>query len=106
AIKAVMARLGRSSRSARDPVRVIDVGTGSGAIAVAIAVELRKRRASDAVAIVATDRSAAAVELACENAVGHAVADRIRFVEADLVPEAGGPDAGPYDLVLANLPYV
>ncbi len=106
AIKAVMTRLGRSPLSAGDRVQVIDVGTGSGAIAVAVAVELRKRRASDAVAIVATDRSAAAVELARENAVGHAVADRIHFVEADLVPAGGGAGGGRYDLVLANLPYV
>src|SRR4029079_12800486 len=45
AVKAVMARLGGSARTPREPVRVVDVGTGSGAIAVALAVELRKRRA-------------------------------------------------------------
>jgi release factor glutamine methyltransferase len=101
AVQAVMTRLGRSGRAAGERLRVIDVGTGSGAIAVAVAVELRKRRASDAVEIVASDLSEDALQLARENAVSHAVADRIRFVEADLVPYVGR-----YDLVLANLPYV
>jgi release factor glutamine methyltransferase len=82
---------------------VVDVGTGSGAVAVALAVALRGRRALDAVDILATDISPDALGLAPENAVGHAVADRIRFVEADLLPD-GGP--GPFDVVLANLPYV
>ena len=36
------------------------------------------------------------------NAVGHAVADRITFREADLIQS----EERPFDLVLANLPYV
>src|SRR6185503_14117440 len=43
-----------------------------------------------------------ALGLARENAVGHAVADRISFAEADLLP----PDARGFDVILANLPYV
>jgi release factor glutamine methyltransferase len=35
--------------------------------------------------------------------VGHGVADRVRFVEADLLPPVIGE---PFDLILANLPYV
>lgn len=87
-------------------IRVVDVGTGSGAIAVALAVTLRRRGALTAVEIVAVDLSTEALDLAQENAVGHGVADAITFREADLLP--AGPDlAGPpYDLVLANLPYV
>ncbi len=80
----------------------MDVGTGTGAIAVALAVSLRRLRALEAVEIVATDISADALDLAKENAVGHAVADRMTFVEADLVPA----ELGPFELVLANLPYV
>ena len=97
-------RLGPAGRDG--PLRVVDVGTGSGAVAVALAVSLRRRRAIDAVEIVAVDISADALGLAVENAVSHAVADRIRFVEADLLPTEGLPGAGPFDLVLANLPYV
>jgi release factor glutamine methyltransferase len=97
----VMHRLGAVERTPDLPrVRVVDVGTGSGAVAVALAVALRGRRALDAVDILATDISPDALGLARENAVGHAVADRIRFVEADLLPD-GGP--GPFDVVL---PYV
>jgi release factor glutamine methyltransferase len=84
------------------PVRVVDVGTGSGAIAVALAVDLRRRRMLEEVRILATDDAVDAVELARENAVGHAVADRVRFVIADLVPS----DEPPQDVVVANLPYV
>jgi len=63
---------------------------------------LRRRGAGDDVEVLATDRSADALALAKENAVGHGVADRMRFAEADLLPEGSGP----FDVVLANLPYV
>jgi hypothetical protein len=57
-----------------DPIRVADVGTGSGAIAVALAVALRARRVTMGrnVWILATDVSSDALDLARENAVGHA----------------------------------
>jgi release factor glutamine methyltransferase len=98
----VMRRLGTVGRSDAPPVRIADVGTGSGAIAVALAVALRRRHALEAVDILATDVSPEALGLAVENAVGHAVADRIRFEVADLLP-IGDP---PFEIVLANLPYV
>jgi release factor glutamine methyltransferase len=87
-------------------LRVVDVGTGSGAIAVALAVVLRRRGALAPVTIDAVDISSEALQLARENAVGHAVADAITFREVDLLPTDGG-HAGPlYDIILANLPYV
>ena len=99
----VMRRLGAVARDLGGaPVRIADVGTGSGAIAVALAVGLRRRRALEAVDIIATDISPDALGLAVENAVGHAVADRIRFEVADLLP-TGAPA---FEVVLANLPYV
>jgi release factor glutamine methyltransferase len=105
---AVMTRLSAPGRARNPaPVRIVDVGTGSGAIIVALAVELRRRKVNLArdVALMATDASSDALGLARENAVGHAVADVIEFVEADLLPPA--PDhGGPIDVVLANLPYV
>jgi release factor glutamine methyltransferase len=99
----VMRRLGAERPAASPPLRIADVGTGSGAIAVALAVALRKARALEEVEILATDISPDALDLARENAVGHAVADRVLFVEADLLP---GDERGPFDIVLANLPYV
>ena len=82
---------------------VLDVGTGSGAIAIALAVALRARRVPpEEVEIVALDISPDALDLARENAVGHAVGDRLRFETADLVP----PGNTEWDVILANLPYV
>jgi release factor glutamine methyltransferase len=74
--------------------RVVEVGTGSGAVALALKSERPDLR------IVATDISAEALEVARANA------DRlgldVELVEADLLEGAGGP----YDVVLANVPYV
>ena len=84
------------------PLRVVDVGTGSGAIAIALASLLRKRRMLPEVTVLAVDKSADALGLALENAVAHAVADTVSFAEADLLPSAEAP----FDLVLANLPYI
>jgi release factor glutamine methyltransferase len=90
-----------------EPVRIVDVGTGSGAVAIAVAVELRRRRVipGEDVTFIATDRSPDALGLARENAVGHAIADVITFIEADLLPPAD-PGGSRFDIVLANLPYV
>ncbi len=115
AIAEVMGRLagrpgeaGAGSGGGGDPIRVADVGTGSGAIAVAVAVALRGRRVAMGrnVTILATDISPDALDLARENAVGHAAADGLRFVEADLLPPVLPDDGAPLDVVLANLPYV
>jgi len=115
ALAEVMARLGRRPGEAGrggddggDPIRVADVGTGSGAIAVALAAGLRARRVEMGrhVTILATERSPEALDLARENAVGHATADGMRFVEADLLPPVLPDDGAPLDIVLANLPYV
>ena len=103
AVERIAARLAGAPRPAgTPPVRIADVGTGSGAIAIAVAVTLRRRGFLPEVELLASDCSADAVALATENAVAHGVADRIRFVEADLLP-AG---ARPFDAILANLPYV
>jgi release factor glutamine methyltransferase len=78
-----------------EPRRVLDVGTGSGAIALAIADELPDCE------VVATDTSAAALEVARANAERLGLADRVELIEAMLPVEPGE-----FDLVLANLPYV
>jgi release factor glutamine methyltransferase len=85
------------------PLRVVDVGVGSGAVAVTLAVVLRRRKMADEVEISATDTSEDALQLARENAVAHAVGDRITFANADLLP---GDDPRRWDMVVANLPYV
>jgi release factor glutamine methyltransferase len=74
--------------------RVVDVGTGTGAIALALAQECPAAR------ITATDASAAALELARENAAANGL--DVELVETDLLDGL----AGPFDLVVSNPPYV
>ena len=96
-------RLTSAPRPAGTPrLRIVDVGTGSGAIVIALATLLRRRRMLPEVSILAVDCSAEALNLARENAVAHAVADEVAFGEADLLPAAEPP----FDLILANLPYI
>jgi release factor glutamine methyltransferase len=76
------------------PDSVLDIGTGSGAIALAVAAEL-----SDC-AVMATDTSPGALEVARANAERLELGDRVRFLEGSL------PPSGDFDLILANLPYV
>jgi release factor glutamine methyltransferase len=85
------------------PLRFLDIGVGSGAVAVTVAVALRRRRMLDEVTIDATDVSADALQLARENAVAHAVGDRIAFEAADLIP---GTSTERWEVIAANLPYV
>lgn len=85
-------------KSAGQQPRIIDVGTGSGAIVVTLA-----KRLPQAV-FVATDISPAALAVARDNATRHGVADRIEFVECDLLDAAAA--AGPWDVIVSNPPYV
>ncbi|HEY7196103.1 MAG TPA: class I SAM-dependent methyltransferase [Gaiellaceae bacterium] len=83
-------------RARRPGALVADVGTGSGAVAVALAVAAPEAR------IWATDTSADAVQLAEENARRHGVSDRVVVRRGDLLD----PTAGPFDVIVANLPYL
>jgi release factor glutamine methyltransferase len=82
-------------RGKPDPV-IVDVGAGSGAIAIALAARLGQGR------IVAVELSAPALIVARRNTQHHAVADRVHLVRGDLLSAL----AGPFDLILTNLPYV
>ena len=75
-----------------------DVGTGSGIIAVCLAKHLPSCR------VMALDISPAALAVAADNAKRHAVADRIEFVESDLL--AALPADRRFDFILSNPPYV
>ena len=94
--------------------RIADVGTGSGCIAIMLAHEL------PAAQIIATDISAAALEVARRNAVRHGVASRIDFVECNLLdslhhrspvtihtsPTLSASQSPQLDLIASNPPYI
>ena len=85
-------------RSDRTGLAVADIGTGSGCIAVTLAAEISEAE------ILATDVSDAALRVARANAARHGVAGRVRFEQADLLPE------GPllpllFDAIFSNPPY-
>jgi release factor glutamine methyltransferase len=109
----------------REKLRMADVGTGSGCLAVALAWELPHAD------VYATDISAPALEIAQRNAVRHNVADRVHFLQCDLldalqqtksqavgarhaVPAvssaAGAPTSIPadslFDVIASNPPYI
>ena len=76
--------------------RMIDVGTGSGIIALTLAAEFPKAE------IVGADISEDALMLARENAERLGLADRVHFLQSNLL-ESVRPQV---DLIVANLPYV
>ena len=76
-------------------IEIVDVGTGCGCLAVTLACEFPRAR------LVATDVSLDALEVARQNAVRHAVANRIAFHHVSLVTSADQAD-----LIVSNLPYV
>ena len=76
---------------------ILDVGTGSGILPVTLALEIPGARA------LGTDVSPGALAVASGNAKRHGVADRARFLGADL---AHGLDLSRFDLVVSNPPYI
>lgn len=91
----VEALLARASRDCA--LRIVDVGTGSGAIAVALAHTLPLAQ------VTALDISEAALAVARRNAEVHQVADRIRFLQSDLLSAVADER---FDAVVSNPPYV
>jgi release factor glutamine methyltransferase len=78
--------------------RIVDVCTGSGCIAVAVAVNCPQAR------LTAIDIEPPALSVAQHNAQRHAVADRITFLQGDLLePLAAGEQ---FDIIAGNPPYV
>jgi release factor glutamine methyltransferase len=85
-MEVALARLGErgikihmDTGTAREKLRVADVGTGSGCLAVVLAWELPHAD------VCATDISAAALEVAQRNAMRHNVGNRVRFLQCDLL---------------------
>lgn len=81
----------------KQPATAADIGTGSGCIAVAVAVNLPQVR------VWATDISEGALRIARENARRHGVANRVQFLQGDLLQPLAGLRL---DVVASNPPYV
>jgi release factor glutamine methyltransferase len=109
-IEVALDRLGVASHPesprSKAEFRIADVGTGSGCIAIALGHELPEAR------ITATDISTAALEVARRNAARHNVAERITFIECNLLDEvlrgsrATGHGPRSLDLIASNPPYI
>jgi release factor glutamine methyltransferase len=117
-------RAGRPQTTSGEGLLIADLGTGSGCIAIALAKEL------PAANFVATDISPEALAVAQRNAQRHSLANRIRFIHANLLelPAAaqhGAPGTIPnntalifhespvtsnqsphFDLIASNPPYI
>jgi len=94
-VETALAALDRDGDRTR-PLRIADLGTGSGALLLALLTELPNAFA------VGTDLSADALLVARNNAEQLGLAARAAFVACD----CAGALAGPFELVVANPPYV
>ena len=80
------------------PVKLLDLGTGSGAIALAIAHE------APHVAVIATDLSSEALEIAKANTKLLNLASRVHFFQGSWYEALRG--APSFDIILSNPPYI
>lgn len=89
------------------PLRLLELGTGSGNIAITLSLELATKFVP--AEIYATDLSQEALELAKENFAALTLEQAhspIKFLPSDLFAIPGLTPKAPYDLIIANLPYV
>ncbi|MCC9604945.1 peptide chain release factor N(5)-glutamine methyltransferase [Blastopirellula sp. JC732] len=78
--------------------QICDVGTGSGCVAITLAKELPTLH------VTAIEISPAALVVAAENAEKLGVAERIEFVEGDLLTTL--PETPAFDAIVSNPPYI
>mgnify|MGYP005666433405 CR=1 FL=1 len=91
------------SRSAKDAIKILDVGTGSGCIAISLAKHLPEAQ------VFAVDISESALKIAKENADKNGV--EVEFIKADILESSLWEDValrqmGFFDIIVSNPPYV
>lgn len=94
-VSVVLAHVTAHGRQAQ-PLRILDVGTGTGALLVSLLAELPSAQG------IGTDISAAALDVARDNANRLGVADRACFDVRDGVEGLEGP----FDVIVSNPPYI
>jgi len=113
-VEAVIDLARRQGFDREAPLRIVDVGTGSGCIALALAAEFPRA------ILFATDISRPALDVASRNAARLGMAERVKFLESDLLAFfldarapgrdfSQGPNQGflsAFDFVVSNPPYV
>ena len=87
----------KNNFSDKKEITIADICTGSGIIAITLALELPDTR------LIATDISSAALEIAQQNAEKHDVADRIEFLQGDMLSPTSNKHI---DLIVSNPPYL
>lgn len=80
-------------------LNILDIGTGSGIIAVALAKHLPNAK------IIAVDKSTEALAVAKQNAETHNVAQRITYLQNDVLVSSLPIDEK-LDIIVSNPPYV
>jgi len=84
-------------------LRIADIGTGTGCVAISLVLQLP----AGAARITATDIEPQAIELAKRNAARHKVAERIDFLQGDLLePLRAASGGGEFDVICSNPPYI
>lgn len=92
----VAAALAAAAAMGGGPLRLVEAGVGSGAVIVSLLAELAQARG------IGVDLSAAALQVARQNARAHGVDDRLSLVRGDwLACIAPG-----VDIMVANPPYI
>jgi len=94
-VEKIIARL-----QSKKEATIIDLGAGSGCIAITLALQLPTAQ------VLAIDISNEALEIAKQNAAKLEVADRIRFLRADMSDASTWRKLPACDCVISNPPYV
>lgn len=78
---------------------ILDLGTGTGAIALSLAKE------NPACSVIATDQSAAALEVAEQNAKLNQVSN-IQFIQSNWFSALNNADKKKFEMIVSNPPYI